>query len=69
MTSESNKYLYPFFLVLIMSFCACENSKSTQTSSKNTDKPNIIYILADDLGYGELGAYGQTKLKPQILMP
>ena len=22
-------------------------------------KPNIIYILADDLGYGELGSYGQ----------
>ena len=22
-------------------------------------KPNIIYILADDLGYGELGVYGQ----------
>jgi arylsulfatase A-like enzyme len=24
-------------------------------------KPNIIYILADDLGYGELSCYGQTK--------
>ena len=22
-------------------------------------QPNIIYILADDLGYGEIGAYGQ----------
>lgn len=26
-------------------------------------KPNVIYIYADDLGYGELGAYGQQKIK------
>lgn len=25
-------------------------------------KPNIIYIYADDLGYGELGCYGQRKI-------
>jgi len=26
-------------------------------------KPNIIFILADDLGYGDLGCYGQKKVR------
>jgi arylsulfatase A len=35
----------------------------TPAHAGDAKKPNIIYILADDLGYGELGCYGQKKIK------
>ena len=27
------------------------------------ERPNIVFILADDLGYGDVGAFGQTKIR------
>lgn len=42
--------LFNFFLLTII---------LTSCVSREDQKPNIILIVADDLGYGELGAYGQ----------
>ncbi len=41
------------FIIIILICISCSNLKQYNES------PNFVFILADDLGYGELGAFGQ----------
>ncbi len=50
--------------ILISLALTVSRSFAQQPPPSETEvKPNIVFILADDLGYGELGCYGQTKIK------
>ena len=37
----------------------CATLCSLSLQAKQSDKPNIIFILCDDMGYGDLACYGQ----------
>ena len=38
-------------------------SRCAAHAGQNASHPSIIFIFADDLGYGDLGCFGQTMIK------
>jgi arylsulfatase A-like enzyme len=48
-------------LVLLLSVIGCVAFAQTKRQAKRP--PNIIFIVADDLGYGDISCYGQKRFK------
>jgi arylsulfatase A-like enzyme len=46
-------------LLLAVGFCL----PSTSAMAQNTRPPNIVFLLCDDLGHGDVGPFGQTKIQ------
>lgn len=61
MTIKNQSFIAYFFLALLT--IGCKNKTSEKTTSKETKKPNIVFIYTDDLGYGDVSAYGATEIK------
>lgn len=59
----------PFHLVChpLWIFCLLALSATAGSQAAAAEKPNLVWIMADDLGYGELGCYGQQLIAtPQL---
>jgi arylsulfatase A len=48
-------------LAVVALFCLAGSSSKTATAAQR--QPNIIFIYADDLGYGDLGCFGAKAIK------
>jgi len=57
------KQLLSLLLVGTIFFSCNDKVQQAKSEAAQVKKPNIIYILADDLGYAEVGAYGQEKIE------
>ncbi|MCM5663387.1 arylsulfatase [Galbibacter mesophilus] len=57
------------FLLIIAVFFGCKKNEhsSKDVVEKHTEKPNIVFIMADDLGYGDIEPFGQEIIETPAL--
>lgn len=51
----------PLFIVLLsLSLISCKTKESEQAKKEEEIKPNVVFLLVDDMGWKDLACYGST---------
>ncbi len=55
--------MYRLVLIVVTCLVGVSSNCLAEVTDSRAVRPNIIWIMADDLGYGDLGCYGQKEIR------
>lgn len=62
MRSILTRAFYCAALLVLACGCGSDDSGGCSETTSVGSKPNVVFVFADDLGYGDLGSYGNTEI-------
>jgi len=61
------KFLYPGLIIAtLLAVSSCEGRQEPTQEQVPLKKPNILVIVADDMGYSDIGAFGGEIITPTL---